>query len=186
MNVGVLALQGCVEPHLRMLSKLGVGAAEVRSPADLSLVDRLILPGGESTTMIKLAQRSGLWAALRDFGRAKPVWGVCAGAILISKETVGPAQESLGCIEIRARRNFYGSQLDSFSAEIEIPVLAGGRIHVDFIRAPLLEPLSKAVTVLAQHQGQSVLLQQGRVLASSFHVELGEDPRLHQYFLEML
>jgi len=154
----------------------------VRLSEDLARCDRIVLPGGESTTMIKLLDRAELWEPLRDFGRSHPVWGICAGAILIASEVCSPAQKSLELISVRATRNYYGSQLDSFKAEIEI---AGfdHKMHADFIRAPLLQPLEESVQVLADYNNQPVLMRQGRVLVSAFHTELGSDARLHEYFL---
>ncbi|MBN8550686.1 MAG: pyridoxal 5'-phosphate synthase glutaminase subunit PdxT [Deltaproteobacteria bacterium] len=184
MKVGVLALQGCVEPHLKMLARVGAEAISVRRPAQLEQLDRIILPGGESTTMLLLMEKVQLGPALREFGKTHPVWGICAGSILIAQEVCDPAQSSLNLIPIRARRNFYGSQTDSFKTPLQTDLLKSP-IEVDFIRAPLLEPLSRDITVHASHQGHAVLLQRGRILASSFHVELGEDSRLHEYFLNL-
>jgi pyridoxal 5'-phosphate synthase pdxT subunit len=123
-----------------------------------------------------------MFDALEAFGKSHPVWGVCAGAIIIAKEVQNPTQRSLGLIDIRATRNFYGSQLDSFSAKVRITPL-GIDTAVDFIRAPLLAPLSPAVEVLASHDGHAVLLKQGNIMASSFHIELGRETALHRYFL---
>jgi 5'-phosphate synthase pdxT subunit len=182
-QVGVLALQGCIEPHLNMLQKIGATSCEVRSVADLGNVDRLIIPGGESTTMLKLLNSTGLYSAVQEFGRRHPIWGICAGAILICKEVIHPDQQSMKLIAVRATRNFYGSQTDSFKAKIEIDPL-DKTMEVDFIRAPLLEPInSREVTVLARHNERPVLMQHGKILVSSFHTELGDDPSLHQYFL---
>ena len=182
--VGVLALQGCIEPHIQILKSLGAATRAVRLPGDLDSIDRIILPGGESTTMLKLMDRTGMYEALRKFGETHPVWGICAGAILIAREVVHPEQRSMGLIDIRATRNFYGSQLDSFKTRIEIDV---PRLSPDvaFIRAPLLEPLNREVQVLANHNGQSILLKQGHVMAASFHIELGAEKGLHEYFLKM-
>ena len=182
MTVGILALQGCVSPHQVMLAKLGQNSREVRNLADLEAVDRLILPGGESSTMLKLMERQNLLPALREFGKTQAIWGICAGSILLAKEVKNPEQRSLNLIEIRATRNFYGSQLESFSEEIEC---LNKTITVDFIRAPLLEALSNKVIILAKRSEQAILMQQGRILVSSFHTELRADPSLHQYFLSL-
>lgn len=184
MRVGVLALQGAVLPHCLMLQTLGVEAVQVKSTADLELCDRLILPGGESTTMLKLLAVSKLTTAISNFAASKPIWGICAGAILIASEVKNPEQESLSLIPMRAYRNHYGSQLESFKTFINVNKV-GPELEVDFIRAPLLEPLSDKVEVLAEYNGQSVLLKHDRILASSFHVELGSDTRLHKYFLSL-
>lgn len=188
-RVGVLALQGCVDPHLQMLSAIGVESIKVRSKQELALADRLIIPGGESSTMLKLMHSTSLFSELLKFGQSKPVWGICAGAILIAKLVRHPEQDSLGLIDIEAVRNFYGSQLDSFETELQISVLDSG-IKVQFIRAPLLKALSKNVQVLAEikdsnDQMQSVLLKQNHILASSFHAELGDSTELHRFFVEM-
>ncbi len=184
MTIGVLALQGCVDPHIEMFERLGAETRKVRRPDDLTMVDRLVLPGGESTTMLALLDKSGLGPALLDFGRAHPVWGICAGAILIAREVEHPRQRSLGLIDIIAHRNHYGPQTESFTAEVTIDLFPGP-MKVDFIRAPLLKPLSNSVTVHARHDGVAVLMRQGRVMASSFHAELGEDTRLHRHFLDL-
>ena len=184
MPVGVLALQGAVEPHVLKFRSCGAECIEVRSAEDLARVDRLVMPGGESSTMLKLAQRFELWEPLAAFARSKPVWGICAGSILLAREVQHPQQASLGVMDIRATRNFYGSQRESFKAQVEIPLLSA-KIPVDFIRAPLLEPLGSGVEVLASLNEQSVLMRQGRCLASSFHVELGESEVLHRFFLAL-
>lgn len=184
MTVGILALQGCVDPHVELFERLGAATKRVRRPEDLESIDRIVLPGGESTTMLTLLDKSALGPALLDFGRAHPVWGICAGAILIAREVEHPRQRSLGLIDIVAHRNHYGSQTESFTTEVTIDLFPGP-MKVDFIRAPLLKPLSDTVTVHARHEGAAVLLRQGRVMASSFHAELGEDTRLHRYFLDL-
>jgi len=183
-RVGVLALQGCVDPHLRHLSKIGATGVEVRSPKDLENINRLILPGGESTTMLKLLHSTGLYSAIIKFAQTQPVWGICAGAILLAREVTNPAQDSLGLIDIKAHRNFYGSQLDSFEADVSIEPL-DKTMHVHFIRAPMLEALSNKVTVLSSYNGNPILLKEDRILASSFHSELGSDSALHQLFLDI-
>lgn len=181
MKVGVLALQGCVDPHLRLFAAAGIAAVPVRSREALLTVDRLVMPGGESTTMLKLATRLGLWEPLQAFARVKPVWGICAGAILLAREVAHPKQPSLQAIDILAERNFYGSQLDSFECTLDVFPL-GAAMAVQFIRAPRLTPQSSSVEVLARCDGQPVCMKQGHVLVSAFHVELGQDPRLHSYF----
>lgn len=185
MSTGVLALQGCVEPHLSMLAKLGEPGRRVKSAADLDALDRLIIPGGESTTMLKLLDRTGLERPLLDFAKTHPVWGICAGAILIARQVEHPAQHSLGLMNIRATRNYYGSQRESFAATLDCGEGLAENLAVDFIRAPLLEPLGAEVTVLAKFGEQPVLLRQGPYLASAFHVELGEDTRLHSFFISL-
>lgn len=184
-KVGVLALQGCVAPHVSMIQSLGREALAVRTERELAQVERLIMPGGESTTMLKLLVSSGLWDKLATFVKVRPVWGICAGSILLAKEVNNPKQDSLGAIDIRAHRNFYGSQLDSFKRSLMIEGIKSP-VEVDFIRAPRLEPLSEDVQVLARDDnGIPVLMRQGHILVSAFHTELGTDPSLHRYFLDI-
>lgn len=181
-SVGVLALQGCIEPHASRLRELNCNVTYVRDVSDFEKIDRLIIPGGESTSMLRLIDRNQIEQALIDFGSSKPIWGVCAGAILIATEVIHPSQRSFGFMQIRAERNHYGSQIDSFSTEIDIPAL-GFSPSVDFIRAPKLEALNSSVEILSSYNSEAILLRQGRHLASSFHIELRNDNRLHQYFL---
>ncbi|NDC38973.1 MAG: pyridoxal 5'-phosphate synthase glutaminase subunit PdxT [Proteobacteria bacterium] len=166
-----------------MLRSIGAQAIAVRTPEELASVDRLVMPGGESTTMLKLLLSSELWEPLREFANQRPVWGICAGSILLAREVQHPAQESLGVINIRAHRNFYGSQLDSFKSALTVTGIAHP-VEVDFIRAPRLEPLAESVKVLAKTaDGTPVLMQEGHILVSAFHTELGSDPALHRYFV---
>jgi 5'-phosphate synthase pdxT subunit len=193
--VGVLALQGCVEPHLVMLRAIGAQAMSVRTPGELAQVDRLSMPGGESTTMLKLLVSSGLWEPLREFTKKRPVWGICAGSILLAREVQHPAQESLGAINIRAHRNFYGPQTESFSTEVQVKGI-NHPLAAHFIRAPRLEalppspgrpPVQEVAWVTpgapsAAGEKEPVFFVQGHVWACSFHVELGTDPSLHHHF----
>lgn len=186
--VGILGYQGCIQPHVTLFKKIGVSPIIVSSEEHLRQVDRLILPGGESTTMLKFIDGQGLAPALIEFGKKYPVWGICAGAILIAKEVLHPTQRSLNLIDIRATRNFYGSQLDSFTREIPFQLLDGKVMKCHFIRAPLLTACEASttrekLTSLAEVDGHSVFFAQGKVWASSFHVELGSDPALHEAFL---
>lgn len=180
---GILALQGCVEPHIEMLKSIGVSCVKVRTQEDLNRVDRLILPGGESTTMLRILKREGLFELLKEFGRTHPMWGVCAGAILMAKEVKNPEQPSLQLVNALAMRNFYGSQRESFSTKISV----GGErsFDVDFIRAPLLSPLSDSVRVNAYHEKETVFLLEGNKMLTSFHSELREDPWFHRFFLSL-
>jgi pyridoxal 5'-phosphate synthase pdxT subunit len=184
-TVGVLALQGCVAPHQSMLQQIGAHSVTVRTVRDLGSVDRLILPGGESSTMLSLIRSNGLFAPLVEFGRAHPMWGICAGAILLASDVVHPAQESLGVLNIRAHRNYYGTQHDSFSTTLRVDP-AKREMQVQFIRAPHLESLGPEVKCLASlPDGRGVLFEQGRTWASAFHTELGHDPSLHEAFLRL-
>lgn len=180
MTIGILALQGCIDPHIKVLEKLGVKTQKVISPEHLENITHLIMPGGESTVMLKLLHKTGLFNPLKIFAQTKPVWGICAGSILAAQEVVNPTQESLNLLPIRAERNAYGSQIDSFKTLLDFH---GTQIPADFIRAPKLFPLSQSISVLAYHENQPVILRKDKILASSFHVELGEDSTLHQYFL---
>jgi 5'-phosphate synthase pdxT subunit len=182
--VGILALQGCVDPHERHFAALGVSTKKIKTVTDLKSVDRLVLPGGESTTMLKLLHSTGLFSAIIAFAQEKPIWGICAGAILIAKEVMHPQQESLGLMDVSAERNYYGSQQASFEATVEITPLRKSMV-VQFIRAPLLSALGSSALAIAFHKETPILFQQQRMLASSFHVELGDDSALHQYFLDL-
>ena len=177
---GVLAVQGAVTPHLEILDKQKIKYIKVRSAEELSKTDRLIIPGGESTTMLRILRQSGLWQYLAQY--KNPIWGICAGAILLSKEVTHPEQPSLGLIETKAIRNAYGSQRESFTATIASQFRLP---EVDFIRAPKLSPLSKNVEILGTLNEEPVLMKQGKVLISSFHIELCGDPTLHLYFNEI-
>jgi len=190
MKIGVLALQGDFAEHIVMLRRIGVHTVEVRLPDHLDGLDGLIIPGGESTTIGKLATAYKLIEPLRQFGRQKPIWGTCAGAIFLSKD-VHRQQPLLGLMEITIARNAFGRQVDSFEIDLEVPVLrqvdpTGGAYHAVFIRAPLIESVQKETQVLASlPNGKIVAVQQGRLLATSFHPELTADDRFHRYFLTL-
>jgi len=181
-RIGILALQGCIEPHVRIFERLGHSVQKVKTEGDLEKVERIVLPGGESTTMLRLLTMNKLEGPLKEFCTKNPVWGVCAGAILLAKKVSHPTQRSFALIDVHAIRNFYGSQTDSFKAEVEF---SDQRRTVDFIRAPRLEPLSKSVTTLALHNEVPVMLRSENLLVSAFHPELGEDPVFHEYFVNM-
>ncbi len=200
-KVGILGYQGCIKPHEEIFRKLGIGCLRVKTPGDLKLIDRLILPGGESTTMLRFLKLHNMTEPLREFAKRHRVWGICAGAILVASEVKNPEQESLGLIDIAAHRNFYGSQLDSFTTKIEID-LCPEPVEAQFIRAPLLTALSDVsggehtpskrergltnphpLKVHAELNGQPVFFSQGEIWACSFHVELGKDLSLHRYFV---
>jgi 5'-phosphate synthase pdxT subunit len=191
MNIGVLALQGDFAEHLNILKGLGVRTHPVRLPDQLSPLDGLIIPGGESTTIGKLAVDFGLIEPLRDFGRRKAVWGTCAGAIFISKDA-RRTQPLLKIMDIQVERNAFGRQVDSFEADLEVPALrqvdpAQTPFHAVFIRAPLIEQVNGDTEVLARlPSGSIVAARQGRLLATSFHPELTRDDRFHRYFLHLV
>ncbi|WP_288481523.1 pyridoxal 5'-phosphate synthase glutaminase subunit PdxT [uncultured Deinococcus sp.] len=190
-EVGVLALQGAYREHAARLRGLGASVREVRLPRDLAGLAGLVLPGGESTTMVRLMDEYALWAPLRDFhARGGALWGTCAGAILLAAEVTGaspaaPAQRSLGLIDVTVQRNAFGRQLDSFTTPLEVAGLDTPFPAV-FIRAPVITHAGPGVEVLARHGGEAVLARQGRVMASSFHPELTPDARLHELFLGLL
>lgn len=190
MKIGVLALQGDFAEHIHKLSGLGVVTAEVRLPADLNSLAGLILPGGESTTIGKLAEDFGLVEPLRNFCKTHAVWGTCAGAIFLARDA-GRKQPLLGVMDIAVERNAFGRQVDSFEADLEMPALApagtsAAPLHVAFIRAPAILKTGAGVEVLARlPNGTIVAARQGRWLATCFHTEITADDRLHRYFLRM-
>lgn len=194
MKIGVLALQGAFIEHIKKLRALGVEAVEVRLPADLEGLDGLIIPGGESTTIGKLAVMYDLMAPLGQFAAQKPVWGTCAGMIFMAKEicngAAGAAQPLLGVMDILVQRNAFGRQVDSFVADLDVPALEGGEkrpFPAVFIRAPKLVDARGAAQVIARlADGTAVAAQEGRWLATSFHPELTDDDRFHRYFLSLI
>lgn len=191
MKIGVLALQGAFIEHIKMLRELGVEAVEVRLPADLEGLDGLIIPGGESTTIGKLATMYKLMEPLRQFAEEKPVWGTCAGMIFMAKD-IGIDQPLLGLMDIVVERNAFGRQVDSFEVDLDVARLNNGRpqpFPAVFIRAPRLVSGDEeaGVEVLARlEDGTAVAARQGHWLVTSFHPELTDDARFHQYFLELV
>ena len=186
-KIGVLALQGDVIEHIKMLRGLGVEAIEVRTPEDLAKVDALIIPGGESTTIGKLAVTYGLDKAIpARVKEGMPVYGTCAGMIALSRQAGGGEPPLLRLMNITVQRNAYGRQVDSFETELEIPALGGPPLHAVFIRAPMIEAVGPDVEVLASLGGKPVLARQRNMLVSAFHPELTADDRVHRYFIEML
>jgi 5'-phosphate synthase pdxT subunit len=198
MNIGVLALQGAFIEHVQALNRLGVNASEVRLPAQLETLNGLIIPGGESTTIGKLATEWGLMGPLREFGKTNAIWGTCAGAIFLSKDARRD-QPLLGIMDIVVQRNAFGRQAESFETELNVPALGtngNGHVrpfHAIFIRAPLIESVGSNVDVIAalDKNGSSassnaiVAARQGKLLATSFHPELTRDDRFHQYFVDI-
>lgn len=188
MKIGVLALQGDFAEHLDMLRRIGVEALEVRLPAHLEMIDALIIPGGESTTIGKLASDFGLIEPLRNFGAQKPIWGTCAGAIFLSKDA-NRSQPLLGLMDITVERNAFGRQVASFEVDLDVPALrqvdpSGRPYHAVFIRAPLIASVEADAQVLAKlDDGRIVAARQGNLLATAFHPELTGDDRFHRYFI---
>jgi pyridoxal 5'-phosphate synthase pdxT subunit len=190
-RVGVLALQGDFDAHAKAAGRAGAAVTEVRSAADLDGLDGLIIPGGESTTMLKLLREENLMEPLRHFGRQRPIFGTCAGAILLANEVSSPAQESLGLIDIGVERNAYGRQIDSrVSSVTPEPDFASrtapGDMEAVFIRAPIIRRVGKGARVLARYQGDPVLVEEGRHMVATFHPELSKDSRVHELFLQKL
>ncbi len=190
MKIGVLAIQGDFAEHITMLKRLGVETREVRLPAHLEGLDGLIMPGGESTTIGKLAVDFALLEPLQEFGRTHALWGTCAGAIFMSKDA-RREQPLLGLMDITVQRNAFGRQVDSFEADLDIKALKkdgkkAAPYHAIFIRAPIIESVNSGAKVLSKlADGRIVAAQEGILLATSFHPELTQDSRLHEYFLTL-
>ncbi|HEY6484837.1 MAG TPA: pyridoxal 5'-phosphate synthase glutaminase subunit PdxT [Candidatus Cybelea sp.] len=185
-RVGVLALQGDVVEHCAALERAGGRPAAVKTPADLARVDALIVPGGESTTVMKLLERSGLGRPIVERTRAgMPLWGTCMGMIVAAHDVAGVAQPTLDLIDITVRRNAFGRQNDSAEIPLQIPALGSRPFPGVFIRAPWIERCGPAVELLAERDGHGIMVREGNVLATAFHPELTRDPRIHQYFLGM-
>lgn len=182
-RVGVLALQGDFACHQRSLAALGVQVARVSMPQDLAGLDALVMPGGESTTMLRLLESTGLRAPLEKFVREKPVLGTCAGLILLAREAGTLPFPTLGALDVTVERNAYGRQIDSFSAELDTPVL-GAPLQGVFIRAPRIREVGKGVEVIARRGEEPVGVRQGQTVGIAFHPELTQDLRLHRWFLE--
>jgi 5'-phosphate synthase pdxT subunit len=176
MRIGVLAIQGDFREHANVLRRLGAEPVEVRKPDELAALDGLVIPGGESTAIMRLARIYGLEEALRSFDR--PVFGTCAGMILLDRD-------HLGLVDVSVRRNAYGRQVASFEADLELEG-EPEPVRGVFIRAPRVAEAGPGVEVLAEHDGEPVLLRDGRYLVASFHPELTDDPRVHELFLEMI
>ena len=190
-TVGVLALQGDFAAHGAALERAGAAPVYVREREQLAALDGLIIPGGESTTMLKLLGYDGLLDALVEFGRHKPVFGTCAGAILMASHVLSPAQESLGLMDLDIERNAYGRQIDSRVAVLEPEPefqerTAPGKLEAVFIRAPVIRRVGGGTKVLAWYAGDPVLVENGAHLAATFHPELTRDTRVHALFLEKL
>ena len=185
LNIGVLALQGAYDVHAQRLEAVGAEAYLVRKPEQLDLLDALVIPGGESTTFLKHLERAGFYSRLEEFCHAKPVFGTCAGCILMAKEVERPPQRSFGVLDIAVERNAYGRQNDStiLTAETALP---GGALEMVFIRAPRILRVGLGIETLATRDGSPTLVRQGRLLAATFHPELTTDTRVHQLFLEMV
>ena len=190
MKIGILALQGAFIEHIQMFGQIDVEAVEIRLPIQLEQVGGLVIPGGESTTMMKLMHDYDFVSPIKKMAaRQIPVWGTCAGMICLAKTAINPdssAMETLALMDITVRRNAFGRQVDSFEAELQISGLQGGPFHGVFIRAPYIEKAGGGVQALSSlPDGEIVAARQGNLLATSFHPELSGDPRIHRYFADL-
>lgn len=186
IKIGVLALQGSFIEHAKSLEQCGVLPVEVRKPTELSGISGLIIPGGESTTIGRLMTLYGLDTGIRELvAGGTPVWGTCAGLILLAKRVLASSQPVLGLMDITVRRNAFGRQVESFEVALQIPAIGCAPFRGVFIRAPLIEETGPGVSALATLNGKAVLAQQGQFLVSAFHPELTDDLRLHEYFIGM-
>lgn len=188
MRIGVLALQGAFIEHVEVLQLLGVEALPIRLPKELDGLDGLIIPGGESTTISRLMADFGLMQPIRDLAASGlPVLGTCAGMVLLARELVGFNLETLGLMDITVRRNVFGSQVDSFEADLEVPALGEQPFHAIFIRAPVIEKSNPEVEILAKLGNEkAVAARQGNLVSVAFHPELAGDLRFHKYFLDIV
>jgi pyridoxal 5'-phosphate synthase pdxT subunit len=184
MTIGVLALQGDFDAHRRRLEELGATVVLVRKVEDFENIDGLVIPGGESTTFLKLMPVP-LLERLRSFVHTKPTFGTCAGAILLAKNVTSPAQPGLNALDMTIERNAYGRQIDSAILEADT-ALGGPPLEMVFIRAPRIERVGEGVEVLAERDGYPVLVRKGSVMAATFHPELSDDPRVHAEFLKLV
>jgi 5'-phosphate synthase pdxT subunit len=182
MTIGVLALQGDFDAHRKRLEQLGAQVVLIKKPEQLDTIDGLVIPGGESSTFLKLLGEQGL-EKLKEFVRAKPTFGTCAGAILLAKEVENPPQQGLGAIDISVRRNAYGRQIDS---SIRQGLFRGSPIEMVFIRAPKIDRLGPAVEILATEGNDPVFVRQKNAMAATFHPELSRDSRVHEEFLKLV
>lgn len=184
--IGVLAMQGAFQKHVEALQRCGVEARPVRTAPEIAASAGLIIPGGESTTIGMLLERFALTDAIRGLAaRGAPIFGTCAGMILLAKEILGSSQPRLGFMDIAVRRNAFGRQVDSFETDLEVKGF-NQPVRAVFIRAPYIESVAPHVEVLAEFEGKPVLARQDHFLAAAFHPELTEDPRIHQYFLSLV
>jgi len=188
VRIGVLALQGDFSLHVQALARCGVETVEVRKPEQLADVDGLVIPGGESTTLLKLMEAWGFVPALEQYhAEGKPIFGTCAGLILLARDVENPRQFSLGLIDVGVERNAYGRQRESFEAQ-GVATLDGRRVPIEmvFIRAPRIRRLGPDVRTLAEHRGETVMAQAGLVLVATFHPELTDDPTVHRHFCSIV
>jgi 5'-phosphate synthase pdxT subunit len=188
MRIGVLALQGTFIEHISVLRQLGVEAPPIRLPHELDTLDGLIIPGGESTTMLRLMESFGLIQPIRELARdGLPIWGTCAGMVLLAKDVSNYEMETLGLMDTKVKRNAFGSQVDSFEIDLEIPIMGEEPFHAVFIRAPFIEEAKSGVQILScLPDGTIVAIRQNQLLACAFHPEFTDDLRFHSYFLNIV
>jgi len=186
-RVGVLALQGAFREHRQVLEQLGCDVVEVRKTSDLVEIQGLIIPGGESTTIGKLLQINEMGERIKELGaKDLPIFGTCAGMILLSKAIINSDQYSLDLMDTVVERNAFGRQIASFETDLVVPALGPNSLRAVFIRAPYLQDVAPNVGILAEYDGKIVFARQGNLLASAFHPELTQDQRVHKYFLDMI
>jgi len=191
MKVGILAVQGSVQPHEEKLKTLGVSSLQVRYPEQLTEISGIILPGGESTSMIQLLKLNQVWNPLKEFVKTNPTWGICAGSILLASRVTNPMQECLEALEIEIERNSYGRQNESFIDKLTPNEVwksfcsKTDPIEGVFIRAPKFKKIQSDIQVLFEHRGEAVMIQKNQCLASTFHPELTDSTLIHQYFLNL-
>jgi 5'-phosphate synthase pdxT subunit len=187
VKIGVLALQGAVAEHIEMLSALNTEAVPIRLPSELNGLDALVIPGGESTTISKMLSDYSLTEPIRKLAnQGFPMFGTCAGLILLAKKVPDLEMETIGVMDIEVKRNAFGRQVDSFEADLQIPALGNGTFHGIFIRAPIIEKTKRSVEILCQLNGKPVAARQGKLLACAFHPELTGDLRFHRYFVNLV
>jgi 5'-phosphate synthase pdxT subunit len=188
MKVGVLALQGTFIEHIGMLRKLGVEAPQIRLPHELDTLDGLIIPGGESTTMMRLMESFGLIQPIREMARnGLAIWGICAGVVLLAKSISNYEMGTLGLMDMKVSRNAFGSQIDSFEVDLDIPLISEEPFHAVFIRAPVIQEAEPSVTILSRLPDNTIVAaRQNRLLVCAFHPEFTDDLRFHSYFLNMV
>lgn len=184
-RIGVLALQGGYAAHALALTEAGAEPILVRKPDQLAGLDGLIIPGGESTTFLKFLKRDGFLTQLQSFVQHTPTFGTCAGCILLAKEVLNPSQQSLGVLDVSVERNAYGRQIDS-AIHLGDTKLPGGPLEMVYIRAPRIVKVGEKVNVLAERDGFPVLIEQGHLMAATFHPELSSDRRVHRYFVDLV
>ena len=184
-RIGVLAIQGDYDAHAQALREAGAEPVLIRKPEELAAIDGLIIPGGESTTFLKFLERDGFLASLRDFVQHKPTFGTCAGCILLATEVTHPPQQSLGVLNANVERNAYGRQIDSAIQTADTKLL-GGPLEMVYIRAPRIVKTGDSVNILAERDGFPVMVEQGHIMAATFHPELSTDRRVHQRFVDLV